>query len=65
MASLTEDGQKYTEYISLMQDDLESSNITFANKKFPRERETETMTRVSVILDKSTKLFIAINGQST
>lgn len=48
VAALTEDGQKYTEYISLMQDDLEKNGITFiANKKFPRERETEPMTRVS------------------
>lgn len=48
VAALTEDGQKYTEYISLMQDDLEKNNIKFiANKKFPRERETEAMTRVS------------------
>ncbi|XP_066143378.1 uncharacterized protein [Euwallacea fornicatus] len=47
VAALTEDGQKYTEYISLMQDDLEKSGgITFiANKKFPRERESDTMTR--------------------
>ncbi|XP_050310160.1 retinal guanylyl cyclase 2-like isoform X2 [Anthonomus grandis grandis] len=46
VAALTEDGQKYTEYISLMQNALEQNNIAIiANKKFPRERETEPMTR--------------------
>ncbi|VEN45528.1 unnamed protein product, partial [Callosobruchus maculatus] len=44
VAALTEDGQKYTEYISLMQEDLEREKIKFiANKKFPRERKTEDM----------------------
>lgn len=48
VAALTEDGQKYTEYISLMQDLLEKNNIKFiANKKFPRERETAAMRGVS------------------
>lgn len=33
-----------------MQDELEQNGITFiANKKFPRERETEPMTRVSIV----------------
>ncbi|CAG9862835.1 unnamed protein product [Phyllotreta striolata] len=44
VAALTEDGQKYTEYISLMSDDLGKNNISFiANKKFPRGRSTEDM----------------------
>lgn len=44
VAALTEDGQKYTEYISLMQEDLEKHKVEFiANKKFPRERKTEDM----------------------
>lgn len=48
VAALTEDGQKYTEYISLMQDDFESHNIKFiANKKFPREKKSEDMKMVS------------------
>lgn len=49
VAALTEDGQKYTEYISHMQEMFEENGITFvANTKFPRERETfHQMSRVS------------------
>ncbi|KAG5898979.1 Insulin-like peptide receptor, partial [Gonioctena quinquepunctata] len=44
LAALTEDGQKYTEYISLMTDDLAKNGIMFiANKKFPREKSKEDM----------------------
>nr|XP_023022017.1 receptor-type guanylate cyclase gcy-18-like [Leptinotarsa decemlineata] len=44
VAALTEDGQKYTEYISLMSDDLEKDGIKFiANKKFPRDKSSEDM----------------------
>ncbi|CAH1117481.1 unnamed protein product [Phaedon cochleariae] len=44
VAALTEDGQKYTEYISLMSDELEKNGIKFiANKKFPREKSNEDM----------------------
>jgi len=51
VASLTEDGQKYTEYISYMQDILRDNGITFvANVKFPREREPDVMTKVELIL---------------
>ena len=47
VASLTEDGQKYTEYISYMQDILRDNGIVFvANAKFPREREPTVMTKV-------------------
>lgn len=50
VAALTEDGQKYTEYISLMQDDFKKHDITFiANKKFPREKKSEDMKMVSRI----------------
>ncbi|KAL1491180.1 hypothetical protein ABEB36_011819 [Hypothenemus hampei] len=61
VAALTEDGQKYTEYISLMQDDLEQNNIVFiANKKFPRERETEPMTRyLKDLKSKRARIIIA------
>ncbi|KAJ8916169.1 hypothetical protein NQ315_016308 [Exocentrus adspersus] len=61
VAALTEDGQKYTEYISLMQDDLEKNNIKFiANKKFPRERETEAMTRyLKDLKSKRARIIIA------
>ncbi|XP_076270946.1 uncharacterized protein LOC143202875 isoform X1 [Rhynchophorus ferrugineus] len=61
VAALTEDGQKYTEYISLMQDDLELNGISFvANKKFPRERETEPMTRyLEDLREKRARIIIA------
>lgn len=49
VAALTEDGQKYTEYISLMHGMLEKQGITFiANTKFPRERDKFAMNRVSI-----------------
>lgn len=52
VASLTEDGQKYTEYISYMQDMLRDNGIVFvANVKFPREREVDVMTNVCVIYE--------------
>lgn len=44
VAALTEDGQKYTEYISQMQDLFQANGITFvANRKFPRDREKASM----------------------
>lgn len=50
VASLTEDGQKYTEYISYMQDIFRDNGIIFvATVKFPREREVDVMTRVNLI----------------
>lgn len=50
VASLTEDGQKYTEYISYMQDILRDNGIAFvANAKFPREREAVVMTKVTIL----------------
>lgn len=49
VAALTEDGQKYTEYISLMLEDFEKNKIQFiANNKFSREKRTEDMRRVSL-----------------
>lgn len=51
VASLTEDGQKYTEYISYMQDMLRDNGIEFvANVKFPRQREADVMKKVSFTL---------------
>lgn len=48
VAALTEDGQKYTEYISLMLEDFEKNKINFiGNNKFSREKRTEDMRRVS------------------
>ncbi|XP_018331316.1 uncharacterized protein LOC108741146 [Agrilus planipennis] len=46
VAALTEDGQKYTEYISQMQDMVEKEGISFiTNTKFPKERESYAMIR--------------------
>lgn len=47
VAALTEDGQKYTEYISLMLADFQANKIDFiGNNKFSREKRTEDMRRV-------------------
>ncbi|CAG0879002.1 unnamed protein product [Darwinula stevensoni] len=46
VASLTEDGEKYAEYLSQLQDLLEANKISFiANRKFPRVRETQNMSQ--------------------
>lgn len=41
VASLTEDGQRYTEYLSHLQDLMQSQYI--ANRKFPRNRDSSAM----------------------
>jgi hypothetical protein len=47
VAALTEDGQKYTEYISQMQDLFQANGIMFVvNRKFPRDREKSSMFKV-------------------
>ncbi|PNF24218.1 hypothetical protein B7P43_G15826 [Cryptotermes secundus] len=46
VAALTEDGHKYTEYISHTQDLLQANGITFVvNRKFPRDREKASMSK--------------------
>lgn len=48
VAALTEDGQKYTEYISHMETLLKENGIELiANKKFPREVTPDAMREVS------------------
>ncbi|KAG7188679.1 hypothetical protein KM043_008301 [Ampulex compressa] len=61
VASLTEDGQKYTEYISYMQDMFRDNGITFvANAKFPRDREADMMTKYLLDLkQKRARIIIA------
>ncbi|XP_032691676.1 uncharacterized protein LOC116854152 isoform X2 [Odontomachus brunneus] len=61
VASLTEDGQKYTEYISYMQEMLRDKGITFvATAKFPREREVAMMTKyLQDLKDRKAKIIIA------
>lgn len=56
IAALTEDGQKYTEYISHMQELLDNNGITISNTKFPRERDTTVLTRVGNIIFSSLRL---------
>lgn len=66
VAALTEDGQKYTEYISYMEDILTTNGITFvSNVKFPREREPGGMTKyLQALKDKRAKIIIAdVNDQ--
>lgn len=47
VAALTEDGQRYTEYISHMETMLKKNDIELiANKKFPREVTPDTMNQV-------------------
>ncbi|PSN54801.1 hypothetical protein C0J52_02008 [Blattella germanica] len=61
VAALTEDGQKYTEYISHMQDYLQSNGITFvANRKFPRNREKGNMSKyLEELKNKKVHIIIA------
>lgn len=48
LAALTEDGQKYTEYLSHLQDLLTRNNLTFVmNRKFPTTRDNNAMRSVS------------------
>ena len=50
IAALTEDGQKYTEYISQMRDLIEPHDISLIeNVKFPRDERDPDMSNVSII----------------
>ncbi|KAF0308852.1 Insulin-like growth factor 1 receptor [Amphibalanus amphitrite] len=59
IAALTEDGQKYSEYISLMHDMLQESKISFiVNRKFPRD--TKTMAPyLTDLREKNARIIIA------
>lgn len=49
VAALTEDGQKYTEYISHMETAMKENNIELiSNKKFPRYLTPEEMRQVKM-----------------
>lgn len=51
VATLTAEGMKYPEYLSLTQDYLQAHGINFiVNRKFPKER-TSNMTQVSPFID--------------
>ncbi|XP_034938536.1 uncharacterized protein [Chelonus insularis] len=61
VAALTEDGQKYTEYISYLQEMLRENEINFlGNFKFPREREIHEMTQyLADLKTKRARIIIA------
>lgn len=53
VASLTLDGHKYSEYISHLQDHLQTNGINFImNRKFPTESPDMSMVRVSALLSR-------------
>lgn len=60
MAALTEDGQKYPEYISYLQDLMQEHKMTFiVNRKFPRERVSQDMRPyLQELKDKGAKVII-------
>ncbi|XP_063228981.1 atrial natriuretic peptide receptor 2-like [Bacillus rossius redtenbacheri] len=58
VAALTEDGQKYTEYISDLQDLLEKHNISVSNRKFPRDRKQNEMMQYLVNIKKENRRII-------
>ncbi|GIY31660.1 insulin-like peptide receptor [Caerostris extrusa] len=60
VAALTEDGQKYPEYLSYLQDSMRNSGMTFlVNRKFPRDRESQDMRPyLQELKDKGAKIII-------
>lgn len=66
VAALTEDGQKYTEYISQMQVYLEDNGITFVdNAKYPRQGNNDVIYRVSTLSWFTTRQCDENNDQIT
>ncbi|XP_071549817.1 uncharacterized protein [Panulirus ornatus] len=59
VASLTEDGQRYSEYLTLLHDLLMESNISLYMLKYPQERKTPDMTQYLQHL-KDKKYYILI-----
>lgn len=61
VAALTEDGQKYTEYISHMENSLKQHDVELiSNKKFPRNLIPQEMSRVRKIPNFSLKNHLTI-----
>nr|XP_042909123.1 gamma-aminobutyric acid type B receptor subunit 1 isoform X2 [Parasteatoda tepidariorum] len=60
VAALTEDGQKYPEYISRLQDEMQNRKMSFiVNRKFPRERESlEMRPYLEDLKEKGAKIII-------
>lgn len=61
VASLTQEGTKYAEYISSLHDLLTTNNITFViNRKFPADRGTDAMGKyLTEMKSKSARIIIA------
>ncbi|CAL8112812.1 unnamed protein product [Orchesella dallaii] len=60
VASLTEEGQKYAEYVSSLQDLLQENHIAFiANRKFPKDRPALNMSQyLQDLKSKKAKIII-------
>lgn len=60
IASLTEEGQKYAEYISHLHDLLQENGMTFiASRKFPRERPALNMSQyLQDLRDKKARVIL-------
>ena len=51
VAALTQDGQKYSDYMSLMQDEFQNNGIEFImNRKFPKEATDMSMVIIQRVL---------------
>ena len=49
VAALTQDGQKYSDYMSTLQDEFQNNNIEFVmNRKFPKEATNMAMVMMIV-----------------
>ena len=49
VAALTQDGARYSDYMSSLQDELQNNGIEFVmNRKFPREATDMSMVRIPV-----------------
>ncbi|KAL7648141.1 UNVERIFIED_CONTAM: hypothetical protein RMT77_000042 [Armadillidium vulgare] len=58
LASLTEDGNKYSEYLTLLQDNLQSENISIFNRKFPREARKDMATYLKFLKNEHYHIII-------
>ncbi|XP_014251648.1 receptor-type guanylate cyclase gcy-19-like [Cimex lectularius] len=61
LASLTEDGTRYTEYVSMTENLLQSEGISFVvNRKFPQDWDTSTMQQcLEEFKEKNARIIIA------
>ncbi|XP_067121007.1 uncharacterized protein [Centruroides vittatus] len=67
IAALTEDGQNYPEYLSLLHDLLQSQGLNFiSNRKFPRNRSSNNMSQYLLDLkNKKARIIIGVFYDST